>query len=307
MKINVFKDVDIVKRKNGTFEIFFNENGIRKSAEISDVLYNSMKKCKNSANDDSLIQSIINNLRDVYDVTVELSGELSKSDKKELAQMLIDFFIEFDYDVSTRFINTVARFNTTEEINEYVKNYFKLSGNRNYARVQNKLKSTEWGIISKKLRALKAPDEINTRLEVYFGPQGTGKTTVAIKNSDNVMVCHSGMLPQDMLEDFKFDDGKPSFDKSVFYTALEDGKTIVLDEFNLLPFETIRFLQSIFDGKKELIYKNRVIKIHDDFKAIATMNLFVNGIEFSLPEPIVDRCEVIKEFKPNASLLANVI
>lgn len=65
--------------------------------------------------------------------------------------MLIDFFIEFDYDVSSRFINTIARFNTTEEINEYVQNYFKLSGNRNYARVQNKLKSTEWGMISKNL------------------------------------------------------------------------------------------------------------------------------------------------------------
>ena len=46
MKINVFKDVDIVKRKNGTFEIFFKENGIKKSKEISATLYGAMKRCK---------------------------------------------------------------------------------------------------------------------------------------------------------------------------------------------------------------------------------------------------------------------
>lgn len=301
MRLRRFVDVNIVKRRNetkcelyiGCFKYFISEN-----------LYNKLK-ATNSKNFKAPLEFVIEQTEKEIGIKLEVN---KARDKELIAQDIINFFIEFDFEVSTRFINTITTLNSTKDIIDYVLNYFKLSGNRNYTAVKNKLRSAEWGKLADELVEIAdTKSQINKRLQVFYGPQGTGKTTDAVKQADEVMVCHSGMLPQDMLEDFKFVDGKPSFDKSTFYEALEQGKTVVLDEFNLLPFETIRFLQSIFDGKKELMYKNRLIKIHNNFKVIATMNLFVNGIEYALPEPIVDRCSVIKEFKPNAKLLASVM
>lgn len=306
MKLNKFKSAHIIKKRNieeSKRYILIVCNG-SKTLIISKELYEKLKKT-NSTTNTEFIRHVNSEVFKAHGILI---GVESATDKAALASDIINFFIEFDYDVSTRFINTLVRLNNEKDMDEYVINYFKLSGNRNCALIADKLKSDEWLKITQKLARIDDTEtKVNTRLEVYFGPQGTGKTTSAIDKADEVMVCHSGMLPQDMLEDFKFADGKPSFDKSVFYEALEKGKTILLDEFNLLPFETIRFLQSIFDGKKQIIYKNKTINIHDKFKVIATMNLFVNGIEFALPEPIVDRCAVIKEFKSNAQLLASVM
>lgn len=235
-------------------------------------------------------------------------GLNDKINKIELASDIINFFIEFDYDVSTRFINTLVRFNNENDIKEYVINYFKLSGNRNCSLIVDKLKSDEWQKIANKLKNISDTEtKVNTRLEVYFGPQGTGKTTSAEKIADVTVVCHSGMLPQDLVEDFEFESGQPSFNKSAFVDAAETGKTILLDEFNLLPFETVRFLQGVLDNKDEFEYKSRHIKIHKDFKVIATMNLYVNGIEYPLTTPLVDRCAEIKSFEPDADLLAACI
>ena len=64
---------------------------------------------------------------------------------------------------------------------------------------------------------------------------------------------------------------------------MEQGKAIVLDEINLLPFDSLRFLQGILDGKSEIIYKGNVITIAEGFQVIATMNLVVNGTVFNLP------------------------
>lgn len=305
MQLNKFKSAHIVKKRNveeSERYVLIVSGG--RSLSISKELYESLKKTNNTTNEE-FISSVNSKVFRAHGILLGVNGEINKI---ELASDIINFFIEFDYDVSTRFINTLVRFNNENDIKEYVINYFKLSGNRNCSLIVDKLKSDEWQKIANKLKNISDTEtKVNTRLEVYFGPQGTGKTTSAINKADDVMVCHSGMLPQDMLEDFKFADGKPSFDKSVFYEALENGKTILLDEFNLLPFETVRFLQGVLDNKDEFEYKSRHIKIHKDFKVIATMNLYVNGIEYPLTTPLVDRCAEIKSFEPDADLLAACI
>ena len=305
MQLNKFKSAHIIKKRNveeSERYVLILEAG--RTLNISKELYESLKKT-NSINNDEFINSVNSKVFRAHGILLGLKPKVNKAG---LAFDIINFFIEFDYDVSTRFINTLVRLDNEQDINEYVTNYFKLSGNRNCALIAEKLKSDEWHKIAKALADIKDTEaKVNTRLEVYFGPQGTGKTTSAINEADEVMVCHSGMLPQDMLEDFKFADGKPSFDKSVFYEALEKGKTILLDEFNLLPFETVRFLQGVLDNKDEFEYKSRHIKIHKDFKVIATMNLYVNGIEYPLTTPLVDRCAEIKSFEPDADLLAACI
>jgi MoxR-like ATPase len=111
------------------------------------------------------------------------------------------------------------------------------------------------------------------------------------------------MLPSDLMEDFTFDDGKAAFHPSALARCMEEGKSIVMDEINLLPFDSLRFLQGIFDGKTEFQYKGHTVHIKEGFKVIGTMNLTVNGVAFGLPEPLVDRCEMIKEFVLNPEML----
>ena len=109
------------------------------------------------------------------------------------------------------------------------------------------------------------------------------------------------------MEDFAFNDGKPAFNGSILKKCITEGLPIVLDEINLLPYETLRYLQGLLDGKTEFIHKNETIHIKDGFKIIGTMNLSINGMTYGLPEPLVDRCEEMKQFKLTVDDLLNAI
>lgn len=235
--------------------------------------------------------------------------------KKELLtnalQKMIDFFSEFDFEPNFRFVNTFARIAYRSDdtaVKSYVKNYFKLTDSPYVDSIVEKMKSTEFDQIRRDFKEYAPSHNVNTRFRLYYGSAGTGKTTAAMKESaGKCMVCHSAMLPSDLMEDFKFEDGKATFKPSALQNAIVNGETIVLDEINLLPFESLRFLQSILDGKKQFLYKGREINIADGFKIIGTMNLTVNGTTYALPEPLVDRCEYIKEYRLNAENLLGAI
>ena len=115
------------------------------------------------------------------------------------------------------------------------------------------------------------------------------------------------MLPADLMEDFCFEDGKPSFKPSVLWNCMTEGKPIVLDEINLLPFDSLRFLQGVLDGKSEFDYKGRKVVIADGFQIIGTMNLAIGGMVYGLPEPLVDRCADMKEFRLTADMLKSAL
>lgn len=237
------------------------------------------------------------------------------SKKKELLtntlQKMIDFFSEFDFEPNFRFVNTFARIaycSDEVEVKSYVRNYFKLTDSPYVDSIVEKMKSVEFDQIRRNFKEYEPSHNVNTRFKLYYGSAGTGKTTAAMKESaGKCMVCHSAMLPSDLMEDFKFEDGKATFKPSALQNAIVNGETIVLDEINLLPFESLRFLQSILDGKKQFLYKGHEINIADGFKIIGTMNLTVNGTTYALPEPLVDRCEYIKEYKLNAENLLGAI
>ena len=224
---------------------------------------------------------------------------------------LMDFFTEFSFTPSFRFTNTFAYMACKGETQatEYVMNYFALMDSSYVKEVQQKVKSSEFKQIIKDIAQYGEPtSHINTRFKVYFGPAGTGKTTIAQEESDNrCIVCNSSMLPSDLMEDFIFKDGNPDFNPSLLWDCMEQGKTIVLDEINLLPFDSLRFLQGIVDGKSEFYYKNRPVHIHEGFQIIGTMNLSLGGMVYGLPEPLVDRCSETKEFALTAEQLAKAI
>lgn len=226
-----------------------------------------------------------------------------KPDVREGLNQMMRFFTEFSFSPSFRFLNTLVR-EKPENRKTYIANYFKLAGSPYAEEIGDKMENPEFDEILFNLSEVVPTKEVNTRFRLYYGAQGTGKTTQALAETDNVcVVCNSSMLPADLMEDFTFDDGKATFHPSALARAMEAGTAITLDEINLLPFDSLRFLQGIFDGKKEFQYKGNTIHIRDGFKVIGTMNLVVNGVSFGLPEPLVDRCEEIREFALTAEML----
>ena len=224
---------------------------------------------------------------------------------KETVQKLLDFFSEFSFTPSLRFTNTLAY---TTDVKEYVKNYFAIQDHQYAPEIAEKIKSAEFKDIIKNIKQFASPkEEINSRMKIYLGEPGTGKTTQATTEANKCIVCSSDMLPTDLMQNFAFEDGKAGFEKSDLWLAMENGEAIVLDEINMLPFESLRFLQGITDGKNFLDYKGFHIEIKDGFKIIGTMNLNIGGVALSIPAPLADRCSEIKELTMTADCLVNAL
>ena len=223
-------------------------------------------------------------------------------------QQLVDFFKEFEFQPNLRFVNTIGQMAKVGRGGEYAKNYFALSDSPYQTQLASKVVSPEFKDMMKKLAMICEDYRINRRLKIYFGPQGTGKTTQAMKETGGrVVPCHSAILPSDIMEDFDFERGDATFKPSAFAKAMENGESITLDEINLLPFDTLRFLQTLLDNKDKFIYKGRTININDGFMVIGTMNLKVNGSVYSLPEPLIDRCADIVEYIPTIKMLERAL
>ena len=256
--------------------------------------------------DDEKFEKLLDLKKRVYPVNQETSDE-STLNPKDVILEIMSFFNEFKFTPNFRFINTLA-FLEVNRAKEFVLNYFKLIDSVYTENVEFKVEQPQFSTMIEKLYALDRPSKrINKRFKLYYGSQGTGKTTKAAKECDDVMVCHSAILPQDIMEDFDFVDGKAIFKPSKFQMAMREGKKICMDEINLLPYDSLRFLQSVLDGKESFVYKGEEIKIADGFQVIGTMNLVVNGVVFSLPEPLIDRAADLVEFKLTADDLVNAL
>lgn len=248
-------------------------------------------------------EEVLNNFFTENSLVEESKNETKEERIEKAISHLLDFFTEFNFTPSFRFLNTLGRL-VLEERTPYVCRYFSLMGSPYAEDVAAKTASAEFANIMNGLKDVEPTHIINSRFRIYYGAQGTGKTTKALAETANrCIICNASMLPADLIEDFTFDDGKAAFHPSILVECMENGLPITLDEINLLPFDSLRFLQGIFDGKREFQYKGRTIHINDGFKVIGTMNLSVNGVVFGLPEPLVDRCEMIQEFELTPKML----
>lgn len=244
---------------------------------------------------------------------------------KKTLDNLINFFKEFEVYPSLRQVNCLARLcqKSISEGIKYIKNYYTLSDSPYKEAISSKTGSEEFKGILKILSSFDTEKVINKRLKIYYGPQGTGKSTMAMRelhipdatndytdddpNRGFTIVCSSSMTPDDIMQDFGFVDGKAQLNESVVIYAMKNGRGILLDEFRNLSNATLDFIQSWTDDKSEFVYKGQVIKIHPNFRVIGTMNLVKNGVIYSIPEPLVDRCSEIREFKNDATLLMGAI
>ena len=316
----------IIKRADGS-AIIFTRNGAQKVSTPGNPDFDEFNSfygvIRNAPDRAAALQAALN--AELYPAVL---GPYGDSDKKvepepepippkndrgvliDGLKKLMNFFTEFSFTPSFRFTNTLSYVAENKSAaKEYISNYFSLMDSSYTKEVSAKMNSREFDEILDKIAQYDAPaSPINSRFKVYFGSAGTGKTTIAQTESENrCIVCNSSMLPADLMEDFIFKDGNPDFNPSLLWDCMEQGKTIVLDEINLLPFDSLRFLQGIVDGKSEFYYKNRPVHINDGFQIIGTMNLSLGGMVYGLPEPLVDRCCAIKEFKLTPSQLAKAI
>ena len=297
--------------RNGTSYVIEKAN---KNYSDYDALYNTMRSTAYADRPKTLEKIIRDNCFPSIFGTHQEEAPTPRSSKEVLMdgiKGLMKFFTEFSFTPSFRFTNTFAFMacKSKEAAMDYVGNYFALMDSSYVKEVKAKVKSAEFGQIVRDFAQYGQPTStVNTRLKVYFGPAGTGKTTEAQRESDNrCIVCNSSMLPSDLMEDFIFKDGNPDFNPSLLWNCMEQGQTIVLDEINLLPFDSLRFLQGIVDGKTEFYYKNRPVHIHEGFQIIGTMNLSLGGMVYGLPEPLVDRCADAKQYELTAEQLAKAV
>lgn len=308
-----------VKKRDGRIYSNFSGQWIEETEEkkIDTVQYalRIVKSKKYNENEKSIYYDILlKNYKQTYDdntiqdLTSEIDEDkLQENIKMTVATKLINFFKDFEFDPSFRFVNTLCyHLNSIDNACQYIFNYFNIADNQYKYDVLEKMKSYEFSSLIITMQEIQVSKKINSRLKIYYGPQAAGKTVkVSTESNNNIIGCNSAMLPSDLLEDFAFEDGKAGFHKSALWKAMEEGQIITLDEINLLPFESIRFLQIITDNKPSFIYKGQTINIKEGFMIIGTMNLHLGGTCYGLPEPLIDRASELIEFKLTTEQLVN--
>lgn len=219
------------------------------------------------------------------------------------------FFSEFKFSVAARFVNTLCLQPDDKSAREYIADYVSLINHPDATSIKEKLKSSEFDVVLDGLTKYPPEKPINSRLTLYFGDAGTGKTTEAMREYPEACIvpCNASILPDELLRTFDFNDdnGNPVFKPSDLRRAMEEGKPIIFDEINLLSFESLRLLQTLTDNKDRINYNGETIEIKPGFKIIGTMNLVVNDQVYSLPEPLVDRAATIKQFDLSDENLAD--
>lgn len=258
---------------------------------------------------------------------VEIPPEEDKEKEKEelMSQMtstykdFLKFFSETSFKPSIRMIDTLSRLNLKSGQN-YIGWFMELINHPDREVILPKLKSDEWKNIHAQMLDIykkvgKSIDPINTRLEIVYGPNGTGKTFDVIKQYQEkypdigVMACSSSMSSaEDLLQVFDFEEGgKPVFKDSPLTEAIKKDQPVILEEARLMQQSAMAFLQSLLDCKEYVDTCRGRLYIGPNFKVIMTMNLEVNGVVYELPEPIVDRAQVINKKEMDADLAASIL
>ena len=258
---------------------------------------------------------------------VEIPPEKDKEKEKEelMSQMtstykdFLKFFSETSFKPSIRMIDTLSRLNLKSGQN-YIKWFMELINHPDREVIVPKLKSDEWKNIHSQMLDIykkvgESIDPINSRLEIVYGPNGTGKTYDVIKEYQEkypdigVMACSSSMSSaEDLLQVFDFDaGGKPVFKDSPLTEAIKKDQPVILEEARLMQQSAMAFLQSLLDCKDYVDTCRGRLYIGPNFKVIMTMNLEVNGVVYELPEPIVDRAQVINKKEMDADLAATIL
>ena len=102
-------------------------------------------------------------------------------------QRLMDFFKEFEFEPNFRFVNTLAWMLTKKKkscATDYIASYFELIDSPYKNEVSAKIKSKEFKAILTDMSKVATTKPVNESFKLYYGSQGTGKTTIGQTESD---------------------------------------------------------------------------------------------------------------------------
>lgn len=227
------------------------------------------------------------------------------------------FMSEFTQDkLSIRQLNALMFLNKLDYKHHLV-NYYKITGEAFVDGLISKCNSPEFDEVFKaKEKLLNVAKEnnhtftsINKRLELHFGDAGSGKTYNTTKQYPDAVVipCSATLDVDDLNRLVVFENGQPQFIDTPLIQAMQEGKPIIFDEIRLLNNDVIAWLQTILDNKKNILINNKVVNIKEGFKIVGTFNLMVNGYTYPLPQPLVDRAYLIKEYTNNLELQSSLL
>lgn len=249
---------------------------------------------------------------------VEIPPSVELTEITSVYEEFFKFFTEVAFKPSVRMIDTISRMPIPKDGENYIRGYLELINHPDKDIIVPKLKSTEFQMIWNKMRDIYEKisiSPINNRLEIWYGPNGTGKTYSVINRYHEeypdigVMACSSSMSSQeDLLQVFDFlEDGKPQFKDSPLTEAIKKDCPVILEEARLMQQSAFAFLQNLLDSKEYVDTCRGRLNIGPNFKVIMTLNLEVNGIVYELPEPIVDRAQMIVKKEMDAETASAII
>ena len=231
-------------------------------------------------------------------------GEEQHAD--EVAQKVRTFCKDFAPTANwpdTRQINSLRFLSTAAEGGQYLANCLELIGQPSdmLELCKAKCKSAEWKNIFEELKACPlSHGRFNQRLEIFYGPAGTGKTSRAIAENPTAtrIVASATQDPSELFtRNVVNDHGGVDVVLTELGQAMVDGKPIIIDEVNLYQQCVMTRLQGATDGGKFLTDNGVNLTIKDGFKIVGTMNLETNLGKTALPDPLVSRAAKVEKME----------
>lgn len=229
-----------------------------------------------------------------------------------------DFFLEFKpYTCGIRLFNTAIRkmqncriknpIDRYRDALRYIKESLKIQNIDDMIKesISLKIESPEFKEILESI-ALFRQKPMNKHLVILYGAPGTGKTTYAVKKSgeNNVTNCTKELTGADLARVFGFDQGNPTFNDSLFKTAIENGQNWVFDEFGNSSYDLQSGLKGLTDNKVSTTLYDRKIDLSHKYIVYLTMNLVDGDTVNTLPEALVDRAMEVREWKSTPAHLS---
>lgn len=238
--------------------------------------------------------------------TTKEEMEMLRKQKQALAESVFTFCKDIEFNegggLTPRLLNSIY-YEKKPEV--FIVNSMQLVGfdEKLLEMAKAKFSSREFKEIVKQIKSLKpSRDRMNKRLEIFYGPAGTGKTTKAVLEYPKApkIVASASADPDDLFT--RFNPETKKYELTEIGKCMVAGEPIIIDEANLYNRVVLTRLQGITDETASIVDRGIEIKIAEGFKIIITMNLETNFGKFALPVPLVNRASRIENFADNVDL-----
>ena len=167
--------------------------------------------------------------------------------------------------------------------------------------IEKKCESAEFVQLATQASALTARKLVNSKLALFYGKPGSGKSTFAKTQFPTAerYFCTEDRRAIDLVSEvaLDFESGKKGFVPSTIARAMEAGRPVILDEINLLDDAVLAAIQQMVDDTDSIEVAGNKLQVKPGFMIVGTFNIETGIGPRPLPEPLVDRAAVIREFQ----------